>query len=515
MNHEQAQSETGKRRHQGLQEGKKKARIELRKEQQAAGLTPQSRSTSSNRLSPYRSTDEEREARVQATTDHARILQTYWPSLLRKLKRISDPRNPKKIQHKLTLLMLYGILAFVFHYGSRRQTNGEMSHPMFKENLLRLFPELEAIPHADTLFRLLSRIDVDQIEQAQIDLVNQLIRKKKFLPYRINNSYPIAIDGTQKMAFSTLWCEQLQQRKIRSGATAEEEEPQRQYYVYVLEANLSFSNGMVIPLMSEFLDYQQGDTDQGKQDCETKAFHRLAERIKQAFPKLPVMLLLDGLYPTGPVMARCHQYHWQFMIVLKSDSLSTVWDEYEGLLDLESDNEKQQNWGDRQQHFRWVNNIRYEYGTNGRNHLTLHVVVCDEQWQTVDEEGNRAPGTSHHAWISSRPLNQNNVHERCNLAARHRWGIESCILVEKHQGYAYEHTFAKDWNAMRGYHYLMRIGHLINTLARYASVLAPLFKEKGVQGFIRFVRSTYSGPWFENIADIELRLSKPLRLSFI
>jgi len=68
---------------------------------------------------------------------------------------------------------------------------------------------------------------------------------------------------------------------------------------------------------------------------------------------------------------------------------------------------------------------------------------------------------------------------------------------------------------MRGYHYLMRIGHLINTLARYASVLAPLFKEKGVQGFIRFVRSTYSGPWFEDSADIEQRLSKPLRLSFI
>jgi hypothetical protein len=94
--------------------------------------------------------------------------------------------------------MLYGVLAFVFHYGSRRQVNGEMTHPMFKENLLHLFPELEELPHADTLYRLLSKIDVNQIEQAQIDLVNQLIRKKKFHPYRINNSYPIAIDGTQK-----------------------------------------------------------------------------------------------------------------------------------------------------------------------------------------------------------------------------------------------------------------------------------------------------------------------------
>jgi hypothetical protein len=42
---------------------------------------------------------------------------------------------------------------------------------------------------------------------------------------------------------------------------------------------------MLIPLMSEFLDYQQGDTERRKQDCETKAFHRLAARIKEAFPR--------------------------------------------------------------------------------------------------------------------------------------------------------------------------------------------------------------------------------------
>jgi hypothetical protein len=281
----------------------------------------------------------------------------------------------------------------------------------------------------------------------------------------------------QKRVFSTLWCEQLQQRTSRKAVTEKGEEPQLHYYVYVLEANLSFSNGMVIPLMSEFLDYQQGDTERAKQDCETKAFHRLAERIKTAFPKLPVMLLLDGLYPTGPVMARCRDYNWQFMIVLKSHSLPSVWEEYEGLLTVQPGNEKRQNWGNRQQHFRWVNTIRYEYGPNGKQHLTLHVVVCDEQWQEIDEEGNRVPMTSRHAWISSRPLESNNVHERCNLAARHRWGIESSILVEKRQGYAYEHAFAKDWNALRGYHYLMRIAHLINTLARYSSALAPMFKE--------------------------------------
>ncbi|WP_186408796.1 hypothetical protein [Candidatus Accumulibacter aalborgensis] len=54
--------------------------------------------------------------------------------------------------------------------------------------------------------------------------------------------------------------------------------------------------------------------------------------------------------------------------------------------------------------------------------------------------------TSRHAWLSSQPLSHDNVHERCNLGARHRWGIEAGFLVEKHQGYHYERAFALDWN---------------------------------------------------------------------
>ena len=74
---------------------------------------------------------------------------------------------------------------------------------------------------------------------------------------------------------------------------------------------------MVIPLLSEFLEYAKGDTDNNKQDCEQRAFHRLSERLKQLFPRLPILLLRDGLYAHGPVMARCLQLNWQFMIVLK------------------------------------------------------------------------------------------------------------------------------------------------------------------------------------------------------
>ena len=467
-----------------------------------------------------------------------RILKAQLPSLLKRLNKIPDPRNPKKIKYTLTLLMLYGLLMFVFQLSSRRQVNSQMTHPQFKENLRLIFPELTDLPHADTLFRLLSTINVDQIEQALVELIKKLIAKKKFNRYLINNCYPVAIDGTQKMPFNVLWCEQLLQRKNKKGKSkgkdkdkdnsnptpdnkntdtetkekAEaEEQDNYQYYVYVLEANLSFQNGMVIPLLSEFLEYEHGDRENNKQDCEQRAFKRLAERLKTYFPRLPILLLLDGLYANGPIMAQCLQHHWQFMIVLKDESLSTVWEEFHSLLEYLPQNNYSRTWGTRRQQFQWVNQIEYGYGPNECNLITVHVVTCNEQWETVDEIGEIVTMHSRHAWISSRPLNCNNVHDRCNLGARHRWGIEACILVEKHQGYHYEHCFALDWNAMKGYHYLMRLAHVFNTLARFSSALAQSFRERGVRGFIAFVYNTLTGPWL--VADeVKARLNRPYQL---
>jgi hypothetical protein len=272
---------------------------------------------------------------------------------------------------------------------------------------------------------------------------------------------------------------------------------------------------MVIPLMSEFLDYQPGEGEQSKQDCETKAFHRLAARLKKAFPRLPIVLLLDGLYPKGPIMAQCRQYHWDFMIVLKDTSLPTVWQEYHSLRRYQQENQHTQNWGDRRQHFQWVNPIRYTFGANGKNHIDINLVVCTEQWQEVDPETAQIiTKHSKQAWISSRPISWLNVHTRCNLGARYRWGIEGAFLVEKHQGYSYEHAFAKNWNAMKGYHYLMRLAHLLNTLARFSTQLADVFSEFGVQATIAFIRDTLTGPWLDP-QYVEHRLKRPFRLRLI
>jgi hypothetical protein len=290
---------------------------------------------------------------------------------------------------------------------------------VFEANLRRLFPDLEALPHQNTLARLLARIDVAEIEQAHLDMIRQLIRNKQFRRYLIGGCYPIAIDGTQKFTRAQCWDAACLERKVGSKKTPDPPpaEPEKQYYVYVLEANLAFQNGMVIPLLSEVLSDTQGPSPKDKQDCEQRAFQRLAQRLKEGFSHLPILLLLDGLYANGPIIALCRQYNWDFMIVLQDGSLPTVWEEIQGLQKLERAPTWTQKWGDRRQSFQW--------------------------------------------------FNQN------------------------------EHCFAYAWEPLRGYHYLMRVGHALNVLARYSRGLAKYVRDLGVRGLIDFVRQTIANPWLK------------------
>jgi len=71
------------------------------------------------------------------------------------------------VTHELVVVMLYGLLAFILRLSSRREINRELSGMVVFENLKKIFPELESIPHADTLARVLEKINVNEIELTQ------------------------------------------------------------------------------------------------------------------------------------------------------------------------------------------------------------------------------------------------------------------------------------------------------------------------------------------------------------
>ena len=465
---------------------------------------------SGNGICPFETTEEERAARQEASTVQMDTFRRLWPTLARRLTKIPDLRRTKSITHAHSVLMLYGILMFVFQQSSRREANRELTKPQFRENVRLWFPEIEKLPHQDTLNRVLGETEPSEIEAALVELIGELVRKKKFARYLVEQCYPICMDGTQKLKSHELVSAEWLTRTVHKAEGSEE-----QHYVYVLEVSLGFRNGMTLPVLSEFLTYD-GGSDESKQDCEQRAFHRAAERLKKAFPRLPILVLLDGLYANGPVMAACRRHGWQYMIVLKDGCLKSVWEEVAGLKRITRGNTLSMIWGGRRQHFTWINEISYGYDDRGKQRwLTVHVVECEESWEQWDAKaGQIVTRRARHAWLSSAPLTRDNAHERCNLGARHRWLIEEGILAEKHHGYHYEHRYSEDWNAMRGYHYLMRIGHLINVLVWYSAKLSTLARRLGVRGFLALVWTTLLGPWLDAEA-IQANRTTPGQLRLI
>lgn len=203
------------------------------------------------------------------------------PTLIKKLSRIPDPRRAKSVKHKVVVLMVFGLFAFILKLSSRREMNRDLTRKLIQDNLNKLFPEINTIPHADTLARLLKVTDPKDIESAHINLIKDLIRKKKFKKLLINGCLPVSVDGTQKLYRNGLledsqWCEH---------SVGKPEDNNKQQYIYAIEANITLQNGLTIPLMTEYLYRENNVLEQSenKQDNETTAFERMAERLKKYF----------------------------------------------------------------------------------------------------------------------------------------------------------------------------------------------------------------------------------------
>lgn len=108
------------------------------------------------------------------------------------------------------------------------------------------------------------------------------------------------------------------------------------YHYDVLEAKVLLDRSLVASIASKFTEDNGEDAsgrknmsgEGAKQDCERKAFKRVAEKLKKAFPRLPVTILADSLYASGPVMDICRGYDWEFIIRYKAGSIPGIAEEY-------------------------------------------------------------------------------------------------------------------------------------------------------------------------------------------
>lgn len=73
--------------------------------------------------------------------------------------------------------------------------------------------------------------------------------------------------------------------------------------------------------------------------------------------------------------------------------------------------------------------------------------------------------------------------------------VTHSIHTEKHRGYHYEHAFSYNWNAMQGFHLLMRLAHAVNALSEFTKKLKQWIKEQGCLAILKVIKGTLFNPW--------------------
>ena len=375
---------------------------------------------------------------------------------------VTDPRNPLQITYPLPCLVFSGILMFLCHLKARRQIGLLLRNGPSASKFHSIFA-VETFPHGDTLNDAFMKLDIQQVQETVNGMTETLIRQKILYPYRLMDIYfVVAIDGTGVLVFQERHCPYCL-TKTHDGKTL--------YYHNVLEAKLVTPNGFVFSLMTEFIE-NPGEHPT-KQDCELKAFYRLAASLKKRFPRLPIFLTMDGLFAGGPTFRLCRSYGWKFMIVLKDNQLPSVNSEFVALSKLQPENQLSCRTGktsEIRQQFRWVDDISYKDSGSGEHMVS--VIECHE----TKPGKHKTEEITKFRWVTNYKITARNVIALANEGGRIRWKIENeGFNVQKNGGYALEHAYTEDTNAAKVFYFLLQIAHMLAQLMDKGSLLKKAF----------------------------------------
>jgi len=363
----------------------------------------------------------------------------YFPDLYHRMQRIPECRQ--KSEYDLIEILMAGLALFLFKKGSRNALNNEREDPDFRRNYARLFKV--RLPHLDTVTDVLDILKPEHLEQLKTELVQGLFDRKVFRKFRLHGKYyRVAVDATHVMTVHEGHCEHCLHKTLKNGDIM--------YFHVVLEAKLVCPNGFCISLATEWLENPE---EYIKQDCELKAFPRLAEKLHQAFPRLPICLVADSLYPNAPFFQRCEAYGWQWIVTFKKGTIPTVWADVLQRQDTTHHTTRCREFTADgqpvQQTYTWETGLTYRTFT--------------VQWFSCREIAHGKLTTF--TYLSSLAVDYQLVVE-LTASGRVRWKIENeGFNIQKHHGYGLGHQFSRNsMTAMKNYYQLMQIGHMINQL---------------------------------------------------
>lgn len=325
------------------------------------------------------------------------------------------------------------------------------------QNMKTLFRIMQ-IP-SDTQMRvMLDPVQPDWMRPFFKAIFQELQRGKALEPFVFHEGYYLlAIDGTEYFCSDSIHCPNCLCRESKTG--------KKSFYHQMLSPVLVMPGKReVIPLAPEPIVKQDGSS---KNDCERNAGKRLLEKIRQDHPRLPLIVVEDGLASNAPHIRLLQQLDMRFLLIVKQDDHEYLFDEF-----LRADDEGR------------VTSFSYPHPTETGvtceisfvHDLPLNKSNQDLRVNLLMYSEYAADGTrqKHFTWVTDLTITKENA-PHLVAGGRARWKIENeTFNTLKNQGYHFEHNYGHgQQNLSIVFAMLMMLAFLVDQVQQHC---CPLFQ---------------------------------------
>ena len=367
-----------------------------------------------------------------------KIIKKYFPQLTSMFSSLTDKRHKSYITYKMRTIIMTRLLALLCGITTMTEINNEFNSEQAIANLSKICNQnLKEIPDWQTIQDVIEQLDYNEIDNIRKYMFKALLRSKMFDKFRYDGYIQLIVDATGLTALDY---------NLNGNCLTRTRDGKIKFYKYVLEVKVVFFN-MVISIDSEWIENTNSNTEKEKQDCEVKAFKRMAPRIKNNYPKLKFIITGDALYATDPMMNICENYNWKYIFNLKPDRLKEVASQFEGNIKLENE----------------TNLSNYYLSTN-----IYHKKHCLNAIKYEELQNNKLVSFR---YVTNLNINNDNIKNIVTMGRR-RWKIENEGFNEQKNGsFNISHLCSHFDNALKIHYLFIQIAHTIRQLLELGSLV--------------------------------------------
>lgn len=371
---------------------------------------------------------------------------------------IVDGRNREQIIYSKQSIILSALAIFLFRMGSGNKFD-DKSHDTdekySKTNLSKFIdaPE-DQVPVIKTIEKFLKNLEEDSVNHLMIAFFQDLQKSKFFTQHpqiMPGDFFLLAADCVHTHTYDhphhvdkqgNQDCPCCLKRVYNKGT--EKEKVKWQHFTLVF--SFVFLGGLKIPIFrypihaKQVMDLESAPEETHKQECEIVALKTALPKIRAFFPKMKIVLLLDGLYANKPIIRLVEEQRCGYIIVRKASSLSLLAKECDRISE-ESNHKKNCTKKCQKKTESWLIEQRYEWFNSRYLGEDIYVNVL-RFWENRTKEGCK---TEYYQceWLFSRRISAQTC-EIFSRQARSRWEEEDIFNSLKNRGFNFKHDYSRD-----------------------------------------------------------------------